>query len=186
MYQSLPHQISFLHGMAILAFVKKDIRRVQMLLQEVMELSKDVDVIKYSRARNWMADSYLLEGRFSDAEALFRASLADSLQINYHRSITYCQARLAIILLSRADMDEAEQFLNDSYRRAQAVQDRRDLALILRTYAQLYVCRGDTITAAKYFSSAIDLFERLGMRSEFAEAREELRRLEEMGEAPVA
>ncbi len=35
-------------------------------------------------------------------------------------------------------------------------------------------------------TKAADLFERLGMRRELAEAREELRQIDEMGEAPSA
>jgi tetratricopeptide (TPR) repeat protein len=178
------HRMSFLHGLAMLAFAKQDIPRGRSLLREVMRLSKDFDVLKYSRARNWMADSYLQEGRLDEAEQMFRDSLTDSLQLDYHRSITYCQVKLAAIAIARQDFVSAYELLNTSYSRAQSIQDERDIALILETFARLHTLRGDLPAGRAALAEAIDLFERLGMRRELIEAREELARLD-TGPAPI-
>lgn len=180
------HRMSFLHGLAIVAFANRNTGEGRAMLEQVMELSQEADVFKYNRARNWLADSYLQEGQLEEAERLFTTSLVASLRIRYHRSITYCQVKLAIIALTRQEFDLAEQLLEESSSRATAIRDRRDLALILKTYARLHILRDDLPAARTFYSDAIDLFERLGMRRELAEAREELRRLEEMGEAPAA
>ncbi len=180
------HRMSYLHGFAVLELAKKNVIGGRCLLEEAILLSKGVDTFKYCRARNWLADSYLQEDRLEEAEQLFHASLVDSLLANYTRSITYCQAKLAVIALARSDFAGAEHFLRESYSRAEIVKDRRDLALILKTYAQLYTLRNDLTAARKSLLEAIDLFERLGMRRELAEAREELHRLEDQGEAPAA
>ena len=53
------------------------------------------------------------------------------------------------------------------------------IGLIQRLYAHLHTLRGDLPAARAALAEAIDLFERLGMRRELAEARAELARLEQ-------
>jgi hypothetical protein len=55
----------------------------------------------------------------------------------------------------------------------------------LHSSARLYALEENLSEAHKALFEAIDIFERLGMRRELAEAREELRRLDEMSEAPA-
>jgi len=49
----------------------------------------------------------------------------------------------------------------------------------------LHTQRGDLPTARASLAEAIDFFERLGMRRDLAEAREELARLDERTAAPA-
>lgn len=55
---------------------------------------------------------------------------------------------------------------------------------IQRTYARLHTLRGDLPAARASLAEAIDLFERLGMRRELAEAREEMARLDAIADIP--
>lgn len=82
--------------------------------------------------------------------------------------------KLAVIAVRHRDFIEAELLLKESYVRAQSIQDKRALALIRRTYAQLYALRNDIPAARASLAEAIDLFERLGMRRELTEARDDL------------
>jgi hypothetical protein len=66
---------------------------------------------------------------------------------------------------------EAESLLELSSSVAYTYQIRRDMALIQRTYARLHTLRNDLPAARASLAEAIDLFERLGMRRELAEAR---------------
>ena len=57
-------------------------------------------------------------------------------------------------------------------------QDREGMAHIQRNYARLHTLRNDLPAARAALAEAIDLFERLGLRRELAEARAELARLD--------
>ena len=64
--------------------------------------------------------------------------------------------------------------------KAKAYKERRHLAEAYRHFARLHTFRGDLPAAHTSLAEAIDLFERLGMRRELAEAREERARPEQM------
>ncbi|MDZ4718576.1 MAG: NB-ARC domain-containing protein [Roseiflexaceae bacterium] len=162
---------SFLHGLAIFAFANGNVEYGRGLLREVLRLCGDTDSYKYVRARNWMADSLLQAGDVAEAERLFEESLAESLNIRYYRSATFCQLRLALAAMQRGDDERAGILLDAALQRATASQDRRDLAIIKQAYAHLYTLRGDTLAARVALAEAIDLFERLGMRQELGEAQ---------------
>ena len=68
---------------------------------------------------------------------------------------------------------------------ARQYQDRQCIAKIQRTYARFHTVRGDLSAARVALAEAIDLFERLGMRRELAEARAALADLDarELAEA---
>jgi hypothetical protein len=80
--------------------------------------------------------------------------------------------------LDRGNIESAMKRLVHSSQEAYRHQDRECIAHIQRTYARLHTLRGDLPAARAALAEAIDLFERLGMGRELAEAREELARLD--------
>jgi hypothetical protein len=86
--------------------------------------------------------------------------------------------RITRIELDRKNLDTAFEILNYCYNEALHHQDRRRLAEVYPLFARLHALRGDLPAARTAFAEAIDLFERLGMRRELAEARAELVRLD--------
>ncbi len=172
---------SFLHGIAMVALAQGEIVRSREIFQYVMQTCREIDPFKYNRARNWMAESLLQAGQYIEARQGFEASLQESQQIGYHRSVILCQVKLAMIFLWQHDLEQADTMLQASYELAHAYQDRRDLALIQRTYAQLHMLRGNLAAAQQVLIEAIDLFERLGMRRELMEAQDELQRVVTLG-----
>jgi len=81
-------------------------------------------------------------------------------------------------------MDEAEKHLQQGEEQAKEIQHQYHIAESKRIRSQLHFLRGDFGKARIALVESIDLFERLGMRRELAETREELRRIK-AGEMPV-
>jgi hypothetical protein len=93
------------------------------------------------------------------------------------RAATYL-ARLAI---HDGDAERGDELIQQSQVYASRTKDRRIIAELHVTESRLYTLRGDLPAARNALAEAIDLFERLGMRRELAEARSELQRLTERG-----
>ena len=72
----------------------------------------------------------------------------------------------------------ANKILTEVSAKAYHYHDRRYIAELQRAYFRLHTLRGDLPAARAALAEAIDLYERLGMRRELAEAREELARLD--------
>lgn len=90
------------------------------------------------------------------------------------RAATYL-ARLAI---QDRDATQATALIQQSQQYANRTKDRRIIAELRVTESRLHTLRGDLRAARAALAEAIDLFERLGMRRELAEAREERQRLD--------
>jgi hypothetical protein len=86
---------------------------------------------------------------------------------------------LAAIDLAQMRLEDANLRLHDCYEIAIRYQDRFNIAWQQRLYARLHTLRNDLPAARVALAEAIDLFERLGMRRELAEARAELAQLDE-------
>jgi LuxR family glucitol operon transcriptional activator len=123
-------------------------------------------------------------GRVEEAQQGFLAALQDAVRASYIRGQIFPRIELASIALDTEQFDEAQRFLDEGQALASQSGDRRLLGPIRRCYARLHSLRGNLPAARSVLTEAIDLFERLGMRRELAEAREELARLEaQMAEA---
>ncbi|MBX0329361.1 hypothetical protein K2Z83_16950 [Oscillochloris sp. ZM17-4] len=107
-------------------------------------------------------------------------------RLGSQRSVTFCLLKLAAIDLELGDLNRAADTIKACSESIARFQDRVYIAVMHHTAAQLELKRGHRFAAYENLIKAIDLFERLGMRRELAEARGELRRIEEMGEAPAA
>lgn len=94
---------------------------------------------------------------------------------------------LARILLEQGDLVTAEDLLRHTRIAVTEYQDRLGVASVHYVTSRLHILRGDIPAARASLAEAIDLFERLGMRRELAEARDELARLDAPAEpAPEA
>jgi hypothetical protein len=167
-------QSSFLHAKAMIALAHGRTADSRLLFERIMAMCAGIDHYKYYRARNWFAECLLLAGDASAAQPIFQESLAASQAIGYQRSVMFCQVRLARILLQQQHFTEAAAILQAAEQLARTHQNRRDLAAIQQTTAEMHRMRGDLPAAQTALQEAIDLFERLGMRRELAEARQVL------------
>jgi hypothetical protein len=104
--------------------------------------------------------------------------LPDAAKQGYQRYILTIKMHLAGIDLALSNFASAEQLLTESKAKADLYQDRQALVHIQRHFARLHALRGDLPGARASLAEAVDLFERLGMRRELAEAREEMVKLE--------
>lgn len=107
-------------------------------------------------------------------------------QINYLRAIVANWLEMAVIELSENNLLEAEQLLIRAEAQSLQYSDLFNQAKTIALRARLFTRRNKPLAAKVALTQAADLFERLGMRRELAEAREELRQIDEMGEAPSA
>jgi hypothetical protein len=130
------------------------------------------------RIHKWLANYLYQKGRIAEVREIFQYSLNDALQQDYTRGVLAIQTKLAHIALALGLLEDAMNKLKDSNTMAIQYQDRSHIALIKYGYARLHILRGDLPAARAAFIEAIDLFERLGMRRELAEARAELAQLE--------
>jgi len=128
--------------------------------------------------RRWIATCLYQEGQIDGAKKLFETTLHDAEQIDHKRSIIFCKAKLADIAINQGDINTAAELLTASSVLAYQHNDRERVALIHRLYARLHTLRGDIPAARAAIAEAIDLFERLGMRRELAEARTALTNLD--------
>ncbi|WP_129674367.1 NB-ARC domain-containing protein [Candidatus Chloroploca sp. Khr17] len=146
---------------------------------------------KYSRNcmfsnRLWLGYCHYERGEYDVAQDYFEQSLAEVTFHDHQRYIVTNMAWLAFVDLAKGTVERPTILLAEAQRRAEQYQDRVSLAFIYQGLSRLHSRQNETSAARAALAEAIDLFERLGMRRELAEAREELRRLDEMGEAPAA
>jgi hypothetical protein len=158
------------HALAMYALRSGDRERGRMLLREVMDACRELDPFKFNRARNWYAASLLHEGRQDEARRLFGASLEEGERIGYHRAVMFCQVRLAEIALAYGELEEAASLIVACRERAETAQDRRHTAFSYQIAARLHAARGEHDAGQAAQATAIDLFTRLGMRRELAQA----------------
>jgi LuxR family glucitol operon transcriptional activator len=134
--------------------------------------------------RYWIATCMQQQGLLENAQQVAREAIQSSINCGYPEGVFAGHSRLASIFLQQSKLDDAEESLIVSNAQAQIYQGRRFIAINQHLYAYLHTTRGNLTAARVALTEAIDLFERLGMRRELAEAREELARLEaQMAEA---
>jgi LuxR family glucitol operon transcriptional activator len=136
------------------------------------------------KSRREMAICEYEDKNLEQAREDFMEVLQDSEEISYQRSSGFCQIYLAAIDLDKGNVEDAVERLQEQNAEACTCKDNERLMHVQRLYARLHILRGDLPAAHSSLLEAIDLFERMGMRRELAEAREELARLEaQMAEA---
>jgi tetratricopeptide (TPR) repeat protein len=133
---------------------------------------------------HWMGMCRVQQGRIEEASQMFATALEEAVIRNYERGIIFVQYELVNTLLQLEQIDNAQKHLTDALGSARSYNDRSYIAKFQIVNAHFHTLRGDLSSAHASLLEAIDLFERMGMRRELAEAREELARLEaQMAEA---
>jgi hypothetical protein len=133
----------------------------------------------------WIADCLYRSGELEQARNLATCALTEAMKSGYVRGSVALQLRLAAIANEEGDLEVARKWLDAAYLVITQYTDRPNLARYHRIAARLYTIRRDLPAARLALAETIDLFERLGMRRELAEAREELARLD-AGMDPIA
>ncbi|NTU84898.1 MAG: AAA family ATPase [Chloroflexales bacterium] len=119
-----------------------------------------------------LAEYYYRIGQADEAARSAHELLALSAAGNDRRGVLRGSLLMARIAMDQRQIDEAAQYLGDAAARAVELRHRRLSAEVARVSARLHALRDDLPAARASLAEAIDLFERLGMRRELAEARE--------------
>jgi tetratricopeptide (TPR) repeat protein len=162
------------------------VRSAEMSWRQLLAEQERLSHYRSVTSRQWLGLCLYYQGQRQEARALFQETLHEAVTHNYGRYILFNQIRLAAVELDEKNADRAKQALEQSVRRARHYNDREQLAHALRLTSRLCTMQGNAPAAKAALAEALDLFERIGIRRELAEAREELRRLEELGEAPAS
>jgi len=166
----LYHQSVALHYMA-----RHDYQTAQHMLQKSLTVGSSVpDKQSYNASKHWIATCLYREGQLEKAKEVLREALREAIPWNVQRATFAHPMRLIAIDLDQNNLDDAEEELARVSPRVYEFQDRRYIALFQHLYARLHTLRGDLPAARAALTEAIDLFERLGMRRELAEARQAL------------
>ena len=117
---------------------------------------------------------YYRSGQLTHAKQLFFDTLKQSQAIGHQRSIMRSLTALASLGFEECRFADVEAYLAECLELAERYGDRKNRAGALYVLGLLLMKRGDLPAARVSFAESIDLFERLGMRRELAEARQAL------------
>jgi tetratricopeptide (TPR) repeat protein len=131
----------------------------------------------YISSRIWRAVCLYKLGSSLEAQNLLREAEADATQQDFASAIIGATLWQAKIYIDQGRFELALEKLERSILESRKFEWRY-VALVQQTYARLHTLRGELPQAHASLTEVIDLFERMGMRRELAEAREELARLE--------
>jgi tetratricopeptide (TPR) repeat protein len=167
------------HAKALYYMARGDLETAQRIWQETLDVDEEVSNSAKNWTRRWMGTSLYYNGQFSEAKDLFRIVLKNATSQGHQRTILHSKIAIASIALNQGEIDIAAKILSESQLTARQFQDRENIARAHYLTARLHTLRNDFPAARVALAEAIDLFERLGMRRELAEARDELARLDE-------
>lgn len=173
----------FLFTVAFYHVANKDFQSAKLAWENLI-LSEDLITPFYTLGNHYLAQCLYRSDDIEGAKEHFQVALQDSIEIGHQRHATFANIGLAMIDLKQGQLETAATRLAESTDQAHKYQDRELTARCQNLYAHLHILRGDIPAARAALTEAIDLFERMGMRRELAEAREELARLAE-GEAAI-
>ena len=157
----------------------------QQELEKALELAKDLSPNVYIANLQWLTRCLYLQGQRDEARRLLQEALGFAGEHGIERT-TFSHIQLAAIDLDQQNLESASDRLSKANALARENHDRPYTALAQYQFARLHTLRGDLPAARASLAEAIDLFERLGMRRELAEAREEMARLEAQLAAPAS
>jgi tetratricopeptide (TPR) repeat protein len=177
----LPDDVTFevQHAQALYARAQGDLALAEQIWRGLLDLSARLGGQKYVVNRRWLATCLVQQGQLAEAQRLYQESLRDAIQIGDQRSITGNTIKLAAINIEQGELVRAETELNGCYASAQQYHDRRRMGEIQRLLARAQALRGDMPAAHAALTSAVDLFERMGMRRELDETQQALQQLRE-------
>jgi tetratricopeptide (TPR) repeat protein len=161
----------YYYAVALYWTAKNDFNTAQIAFEKSLVMAEHLPTIMVNNGYHRLATCLYRKGMMHDAQRIYVQSLQEAREIKNLRAVAYHQYRLAAIDLDQENMVSAAERLSDSIITAKRYQDRPLIAQIQRSYARLHTQRGDLPAARAALAEAIDLFERLGMRRELAEAR---------------
>jgi hypothetical protein len=177
---ALPPDVYFMYqhsfGLYWMACNKLDTARLAW--EASLQLEERLSPQLYIANRQWLATCLYRQGQLEAAQALFQEVLADACRFGYQQGIVATRVYLASLTLDRAQIETAAILLGEASAEVGQNQYRDHQAQLYSLYARLYILRGEFSAARASLTLAIDLFERLGMRGEMAEARQKLDELE--------
>lgn len=185
---SLADEIRFvyLHACGRYYLTKGNLNLARQHWRQALGITNKLSVAERDLACRWLAISYMHAKEYEQSQRLLLDALVNAERNDIQLSVMFCKREIAAIELELRHIDRATALLKEAQEIAEYFQDRSGLAEIKRLFAKLYLLIEDQEAARRTIVELIDLYERLGMRRKFMEAREELRRLDEMGEAPAA
>ncbi|RRR74971.1 MAG: hypothetical protein EI684_05850 [Candidatus Viridilinea halotolerans] len=154
-------------------------RQAITVFENFLDNENDVSDSRNLINRRWLADAYLAVGRKADAKMQFNEIINLAERLNYTRMITYIKTQFAHLSIDEKDYDLGSALLKEAESLANACKDRQRLARIKYLTGRKALNCGGIVTARGALLEAIDLFERLGMSRDLAEAREALRELQD-------
>ncbi len=113
-------------------------------------------------------------GQVEQALQMLYNSLIIARKHNYTRGIIVAQYKIASIEIDHDDLLSANERLSESIDLAVKYDDARYIPEIHLEYSRIYRLKGNILAACDALKRARDLFERMGMRRELAEARQAL------------
>jgi len=150
------------------------LERARCELQEALDSNRHAHANQLALNQRWLGVCLYKLGRLEEAEQILKAALRIAENDHHIRAVHYIYILLAAIDLDRQCLDTAESKLSTSCAWARHYYERERLAAGLFLSARLHTLRGDLPAARAALAEAIDLFERLGMRRELAQARASL------------
>jgi hypothetical protein len=157
-------------------FLRGDIQGAQQIWESILDLSTESEGYLKEHVRYHIARCLYIQDRTNEAYIILQDVLYDSIQNARRISIFETQLMLTNIDLVRGNENSAQKRLK--YLNKVCPDMRSSKAQVTMTSARLHTLRGELPQAHASLTEVIDLFERMGMRRELAEAREELARLE--------
>jgi tetratricopeptide (TPR) repeat protein len=169
------------HALALYARAHEKTAEAERVWRQLLMPTARVGGQKYVVTRRWLATMLFQQGNSAAARELFLAALNDAQTINDLRSVSGNVLKLAHIDLLEGNVHTAEDRLQQCRDIAARYHDRRRLAEYHMLIAKVATLRGDTQAATSDLLIALDLFERLGMQREAADARTILQELHHQG-----
>jgi hypothetical protein len=171
----------FHNALASYRMANHDLSEAERIFRKNMNEMREIYPREYVISRMGLSLCLYQRHAYNEAELLLRSALQDAITYDFTRNIVSIRTSLARIQIDQGNIEGIAEELTELVAQAYQYQDRWNIADIQRLYARLHILRGDRPAARAALAEAIDLFERLGMRRELAEARAELARLD----APV-
>ncbi|MFP4441411.1 MAG: tetratricopeptide repeat protein, partial [Chloroflexaceae bacterium] len=131
-----------------------------------------------SAVRRNLAASLCHQGLWIDAEKWYHDALSIATEHSNTREIVWSRLGLVTVYIGQGRQEVATRFIGQCIEDYPNYPDLSGRGRIMQFDARLQASHGDLPAAHTALTEAIDLFERMGMRRELAEAREELARLE--------
>jgi tetratricopeptide (TPR) repeat protein len=158
------------HSQVFYWIALKQFHAAQQILEQLLPYGAQASVNLKIANLHWLAFCYYQMKLIGEAERLFQEALSEARSKKHHRAILFHQRHLAEIDLDQGHLESAEKRLQECSETARFYQDRRHIAWAYRSYARLHLLRGNFPAATHALAEAIDLFERIGLPDDLAEA----------------